>query len=175
MPIPPKMRARFQPFLDGVAEAESLPVSAVEERVNSWPGAVAYFVLLRWEHDGHEGFVGASRLIDLLANLECVLKSLNWLAEQSHVGVRGRRPDGTEFDLILQTEALHLERDSLARILKHKLAIDRQTREVSRVTLGLPAVERTGRGRLPTTELYRRAAASNLADPLQDDGTSTSK
>ncbi len=175
MPIPPKLRARFQPFLDGVAEAEGLPVDAVTERVGSWPGAVAYFVLLRWEQEGHTGFSDACRLIDMLANLDCVLQSINWLAEQSHAGVKGKRPDGTEFDLILSAEALALDRDSLARILKHKLAIDRQTREVSRVSLGVPPVERRERRRLPSTELYRRADSSNRAEPGNDGGGSSPK
>ena len=63
----------------------------------------------------------------------------------------------------------------MARILKGKLEIDRQTKEVSRVSLGGLAVERRERRRLPTTDLYRRAESSMMDDPESDDGTGKPK
>ena len=108
--------------------------------------------------------------------MKCTITGLNWLADQTHVGVRGRRASSRDFDLILPAEALDLDREGLARLLKAKLSVDAKTRAISLVRPGTPVVEGRGRRTLPNTGAYRRAAGtSGQGDPANSGGKDSPK
>jgi len=176
-PIPQQFADRFAGMCEAVAAHEGIPIREIQWRMELWPAAVGVFLLLRYEQEGLDGFRGAHRLLDLLKNLECTIHGLSWLAKQTHVGVRGSRGTGRDFDLILPVSALQLDREALARLLKHKLSIDQRTRAIVQVRPGVPAVQARGRRSLPSTGAYRRAAedVSDHDTPDSSGGTGTSK
>ena len=116
-----------------------------------WPAPVVVFVMQHWEKQGYEGFAGAHRVLDLLKNLGCELESLSWLADQAFLGARGERDDGSAFDLLLDAALLNADRETLARVLKGKLAVDRRTRAIARVQPGRIGMKQRARRSLPST------------------------
>ena len=141
MPVPRAFEAKYQRFLAGVASAERLPTEALDAQFRGLPGAVVVFLLTHWEKEGHAGFTGAHRLIDLLGNLDCRVDALSWLVDGAHLGIRGRRGDGTPFDLLLPSGALGLDRAELVRVLKRRLTLLGTTRVVAGVNPGHAAVK----------------------------------
>lgn len=175
MPLPEPFASRFSAMCEAVAAAERLPVREIQWRMELWPGAVCLFLLLHYEREGAAGFTRAHRLLDLLKNLECTISGLSWLADQTHVGVRGERAHARPFDLILPAAALELDRESLARLLKQKLSVDARTRAIALVRPGTPRVEGRGRRTLPNTGAYRRAAEMDQDRPDSSAGTASPK
>lgn len=175
MPLPEPFARRFAAMCEAVAAEERLPIREIQWRMELWPGAVSLFLLLHFEREGHAGFQRAHRLLDLLKNLECTITGLAWLADQTHVGVRGERVGGRPFDLILPAAALELDREALARVLKQKLVVDARTRAIAVVRPGTPRVEGRGRRSLPNTGAYRRAAEMDQDLPDHSGGTASPK
>ena len=175
MPLPEPFAGRFATMCEAVAAEERLPLREIQWRMELWPAAVCFFLLLHFEREGPAGFTRAHRLLDLLKNLDCTIGGLSWLADQTHVGVRGERAAGRPFDLILPAAALELDRESLARVLKQKLAVDARTRAIAVVRPGTPRVEGRGRRTLPNTGAYRRAVEMDQDLPGSSPGTATPK